>query len=325
MAHTAAYRAAEPSARSYAFLSLGAALVTIMLKLAAYGLTGSVGLLSDAIESVVNLVAALVAIWALTLARRPPDPEHSYGHSKAEYFSSGVESVLILVAAIGIGTAAWDRLLHPRTLDHVWLGLAVSLVAAAINGAVALILLRAGRRLSSITLRADAHHLLTDVWTSVGVVLGVVLVQATGWLICDPLVALLVATNIIWTGIRLLRETANGLLDTALPLADREQIAGVLARYADDRVAFHALRTRMAGQRTFVSLHVLVPGTWSVRRGHTLCEQIEQHIRAVVPHSTVFTHLEPREDAVSWEDQTLDRPDSVAIADSRELLVAPES
>jgi cation diffusion facilitator family transporter len=320
MAHTTAYKATEPSARSYAFLSLGAALVTIVLKLAAYSLTGSVGLLSDAVESAVNLVAALIAIWALTLAGRPPDAEHAYGHSKAEYFSSGVESVLILVAAAGIGITAWDRLLHPRALDHVWLGLAVSLVAAGVNGGVALILLRAGQRHSSITLRADARHLLTDVWTSGGVVLGVALVQSTGWLVCDPLIALIVGVNIVWTGVQLLRDTANGLLDTALPAADQERIAGVLTRYADGGVAFHALRTRMAGQRAFVSLHVLVPGAWSVRHGHTLCEQIERHIRAIVPHSTVFTHLEPLEDAVSWEDQTLDRSDSAVSADARELL-----
>ena len=320
----AASNANESSARTYAFLSLGAALVTTALKAAAYALTGSVGLLSDAIESVVNLVAALVAIWALTLARRPPDAEHSFGHSKAEYFSSGVESVLILVAAAGIGITAWDRLLHPRVLEHVWLGLVVSLVAAGVNGAVALILLRAGRRLGSISLRADAQHLLTDVWTSAGVVLGVVLVQATGWLTCDPLVALIVAANIVWTGVRLLRDTANGLLDTALPPVEQARIAGVFARYTDGGVAFHALRTRMAGQRAFVSLHILVPGDWSVRRGHTLCEQIERQIRAVVSRSSVFTHLEPLEDPASWADQNLDRADSAAAADTRDRLAACE-
>lgn len=318
MVHSAASRTAAPSARAYAFLSLGAALATIALKGAAYALTGSVGLLSDAIESFVNLAAAVVAIWALTLAGRPPDAEHTYGHSKAEYFSSGAESVLILVAAAGIGVTAWGRLLHPQALEHAWLGLAISLAAAGVNGAVALTLLRAGRRLRSISLRADAHHLLTDVWTSAGVVLGVALVQLTGWLICDPLIALVVAANIIWTGIRLLRDSADGLLDSALPAADQQQIAGVLARYANSGISFHALRTRRAGQRAFVSLHILTPGSWSVRSGHRLCEQIEREIRAVVPHSAVFTHLEPRDDPASLEDQALDRMDGAAAPAQRE-------
>jgi cation diffusion facilitator family transporter len=307
-------RPGEPPARRYMLLSIGAALGTIALKLAAYRLTGSVGLLSDAAESVVNLAAALVAFWALTLAARPPDAEHAYGHSKAEYFASAVEGVLILVAAAGIAMAAWERLLHPQPLAHVGIGLAISVGAAAINGAVAVVLLRAGRRLRSIALQADGQHLLTDVWTSGGVVVGVGLAQASGWLPLDPLVALLVAANIIWTGARLLRDTANGVLDTALPAADQAQIAAVLAHYRDDGMIFHALRTRSAGQRRFVSLHVLVPGSWSVQHGHTLCEQIEREIVAALPRSTVFTHLEPLEDAASWADQTLDRPCERIIA-----------
>jgi cation diffusion facilitator family transporter len=278
-----------------------------VLKFGAYLLTGSVGLFSDAAESVVNLIAAMVALWALTLAARPPDEEHAFGHSKAEYFSSGLEGALILIAAASIGVAAWDRLLSPQPLEQVGLGLGLTLVASAVNGGVALILLQAGRRLRSITLRADAHHLLTDVWTSGGVVLGIALVQLTGWLILDPAIALLVAANIVWTGIRLLRETGYGLLDTALPAAEQQIIASTLLRYEEKGILFHALRTRVAGARRFVSLHVLVPGEWTVRRGHDLCEEIELAISRALPSTNVITHLEPLEDPVSWEDQDLER------------------
>jgi cation diffusion facilitator family transporter len=309
MTHTKNDMFARSAARSYAFLSIGAALITIALKSTAYLLSGSVGLLSDAMESGVNLVAALVAVWALTLASRPADTEHAYGHSKAEYIASAVEGLLILVAAFSIGWAAIDRLFHLRALEQVWLGLAISIVAAGVNGGVALILLRAGNRLRSITLRADAHHLLTDVWTSVGVVIAVVLVALTGWLILDPLVALLVATNIVWTAIRLLRDTANGVLDHALPTADQTRITAILAPYTGQGLAFHAVRTRIAGQRRFISLHILVPGAWTVQHGHELAEQIEQQIRAALPKSTVFTHLEPKEDAASYDDQGLERLD----------------
>ena len=298
---------AQPPARSYAVLSVGAALLTIFLKSAAYLLTDSVGLLSDALESLVNLVAALVAVWALTLATRPADADHTYGHSKAEYIASAVEGILILAAAFSIAWAAVDRLFHLRTLEQVWLGLAISVVATAINGSVALILLRAGNRLRSITLRADAYHLLTDVWTSGGVLIAVVLVALTGWLILDPLIAILVAANIVWTAVRLLHDTANGVLDRALPPADQACITSILAPYQAIGATFHALRTRVAGQRRFVSLHLLVPGDWTVQHGHDLAEQIEQQIRAALPKTTVFTHLEPKEDAVSYEDQELER------------------
>lgn len=295
------------SARSYAMLSIGAAILTITLKFGAYFLTGSVGLFSDAAESVVNLIAALVALWALTLAARPPDEEHAFGHSKAEYFSSGLEGALILIAAASIGIAAWDRLLNPQPLEQVGLGLLLTLISTAINGGVALILLRAGIRLRSITLRADAHHLLTDVWTSVGVVLGIALVKLTGWLILDPVIALLVAANIVWAGIRLLRETGYGLLDTALPAIEQQIIKSMLLSYKEKGILFHALRTRVAGARCFVSLHVLVPGDWTVQRGHDLCEEIELAISKALPGTNVMTHLEPLEDPASWEDQDLDR------------------
>lgn len=295
------------SARSYAVLSIGAAILTIALKFGAYRLTSSVGLLSDALESGVNLVAALVAFWALGFAAKPPDTTHAYGHSKAEYFSSGLEGALILVAAASIAVAAWERLFHPAPLEQLGVGLGLSLVATAVNGGIALVLLRAGRRLRSITLRADAHHLLTDVWTSVGVVLGLLLVKLTGWLVLDPIIALLVAVNIVWTGVKLLRETGSGLLDAALPAAEQQIITDILSPYDSRGIQFHALRTRVAGSRRFVSFHVIVPGEWTVQRGHDLCEEIELAIAKALPDTHVMTHLEPLEDPVSWDDRSLDR------------------
>jgi cation diffusion facilitator family transporter len=291
-----------PSARSYAVLSIIAAVMTIVLKFGAYFLTGSVGLLSDAFESIVNLVAALAAFWALSYAAKPPDAEHTFGHSKAEYFSSAVEGILILVAAVSIAVAAVERLIHPQPIEQAGLGLGLALVATAINGGVAWILLQASRRLRSISLRADAHHLLTDVWTSVGVVVGIGLVSITGWEVLDPIVALLVAANIVWAGVQLLRETGAGLLDTAIPVAERQEIALIMSGYESQGIQFHALRTRVAGTRHFVSFHVLVPGAWTVQRGHDLCESIEQAISLALPGTDITTHLEPAEDPISWDD-----------------------
>ncbi|MDX2098653.1 MAG: cation diffusion facilitator family transporter [Leptolyngbyaceae cyanobacterium bins.59] len=298
---------ASRSTRSYALLSIAAAIITIALKFLAYVLTGSVGLLSDAIESVVNLAAALVALWALTLASQPPDAEHTFGHSKAEYFSSGFEGAMIMIAAVSIGIAAWERLLDPQPLEQVGWGLGVSLVATAVNGGVAWVLLRAGRRLRSITLRADAHHLLTDVWTSLGVVVAVVLVKLTGWLILDPAIALFVAINIIWTGLKLLRETLSGLMDAALPEQEQRLIETALEPYREQGIQFHAMRSRVAGARRFVLFHVLVPGEWTVKRGHDLCEELEMAIIRALPGTNVMTHLEPAEDPSSWADAELDR------------------
>ena len=294
-------------AHSYAYLSIAAAVVTIGLKLGAYLLTGSVGLLSDAIESFVNLVAAIVALWALTYAAKPADAEHTFGHSKAEYFSSGAEGALIVVAAVSIAREAWERLQHPEPLTQLGLGIVLSLLATAVNGGVAFVLLKAGKRLRSITLRADAHHLLTDVWTSGGVILGIFLVQVTGWLVLDPVIALLVAVNIVWTGFKLLKETFFGLLDTTLPHEEMEIIGRILDDYADQGIQFHAIRTRMAGTRRFISFHVLVPGAWTVREGHDLCEIVELKIIQALPGSTIFTHLEPLEDPASWDDLELER------------------
>ena len=302
--------ASAPPATAYARLSIAAGLTTLALKFGAYALTGSVGLLSDAVESIVNLLAAIVALWALTVAKQPADEEHAFGHSKAEYFASGFEGLAILGAAISIAIAAWGRIQDPQPLTNVWAGLGISLVAAGINGGVALILLRAGKRLSSITLRADAHHLFTDVWTSGGVLVGVVLVKMTGWLLVDPIVALIVATNIVWTAAKLLLETGHGLLDSAISTEDRAKVNAVLESYRDRGVMIHAVRTRVAGRRRFLEMHVLVPGVWTVQKGHDLCEEIEVAVGAAIPHATVLTHLEPFEDPASWNDQGLDRRES---------------
>ena len=293
----------------YAWLSIAAALLTIALKTAAYLLTGSVGLLSDALESFVNLAGAVMALAMLTVAARPADEDHAYGHSKAEYFSSGVEGTLILVAALGIGYAAVERFLNPRTLEQVGVGLLVSVVASGINLGTALVLLRAARKYESVTLDANAHHLLTDVWTSAGVLLGVGAVALTGWQPLDSLVALLVAGNIVYSGVRIVRESALGLMDTALPADEQRKITSVLEANQHDDIQFHALRTRQSGARHFVSFHVLVPGSWTVQQGHRLLEKIEAELRAALPNSTVFTHLESLDDPASWDDLALDRPE----------------
>ena len=297
----------QTSLTRFAWISIAAALVTIALKTAAYYLTGSVGLLSDALESLVNLVGGIMALAMLTIAARPADKDHAYGHSKAEYFSSGVEGTLILVAAGSIAVAAIPRLLHPQQLAQVGAGLVVSMVAAVVNLGVALLLLRVGKKHHSITLEANAHHLLTDVWTSVGVLLGVTVVALTGWLWMDPVVALLVAANIVWTGSRIVWRSISGLMDLALPAEDLAAIRHVLDTYQNGGIQFHALLTRQAGARKFISMHVLVPGIWTVHRGHELLERIEAEIRLALPNSSVFTHLEALEDPVSWEDQGLDR------------------
>lgn len=305
--------AAHPSLTRFAWLAIAAAAVTISLKAGAYLLTGSVGLLSDALESLVNLVAAIAALLALVAAEKEPDEEHAYGHTKAEYFSSGLEGALILLAAVGIAAAAVPRLLRPAPLEQVGWGLAASTLASLVNLGVAWWLLQAGRAHRSITLEADARHLLTDVWTSVGVLVAVGAVALTGWERLDPLIALVVAANIIRTGVELVRRSMLGLLDTALPPAERAAVEGVLERYRREAgIETHALRTREAGARRFVSVHILVPGDWSVDRGHRLAEAIERDVRAALPGATVFTHLEPLDDPVSWADTGLDRAPAAA-------------
>jgi len=293
----------------YAWLSIAAALVTIALKTAAYGITGSVGLLSDALESLVNLAGGFMALAMLTVAARPADEDHAYGHGKAEYFSSGVEGTLIVIAALSIGFAAARRLITPRPLEQVGLGLAISVVASLVNFGVALLLLREARKHNSITLEANARHLLTDVWTSAGVLVGVGAVALTDWERLDPIVALVVAANIIWTGVRLVRRSVGGLMDRAIPAEDVAVIQKVLDNFRRDGVQFHAVITRQSGAQKFVSMHVLVPGGWKVRRGHQLLERIESDIRRAVAKAVVFTHLEPLEDPTSWEDERLERPE----------------
>jgi len=300
----------------FAWLSIAAAILTIALKAVAYLLTGSVGLLSDAMESFVNLAGALMALAMLAIAARPADEDHAYGHSKAEYFSSGFEGTLILIAAVGIGVAATQRLLAPKPLEQVGLGLGVSVVASLVNLFVALVLLKASKRYHSITLEANAHHLLTDVWTSAGVLVGVGAVALTGWERLDPIVALIVAGNIIWSGVRIVRESVSGLMDTALPIEAQNAIQRVLEPIRQTGVQYHALRTRQSGARQFVSLHVVVPGIWTVQRGHQMLERIEVELRGVLPNVTVFTHLESLDDPASWNDVTLDRTETPSVVTS---------
>ena len=292
----------------FAWLSIAAAIATISLKTAAYFLTGSVGLFSDAVESLVNLAGAMMALIMLTIAARPADESHVYGHSKAEYFASLVEGVLILTAAVGIFGTAINRILHPSELEDLGIGLIVSVSASLINFIVARILLNQGKLRNSISLEADAHHLMTDVWTSAGVISGVAIAGITGWHILDPLLAIAVALNIVWTSVQLTRRSVLGLMDTALPEPERKLIESVMNKYHEKGVSFHALRTREAAARRFVSVHMLVPGHWTVHDAHHIAEDFEADIReALGGVITVFTHLEPVEDHLSMEDIFLDR------------------
>ncbi|MCB8925129.1 MAG: cation transporter [Ardenticatenaceae bacterium] len=303
----------------FAWLSIATAVLTIGLKAAAYWLTGSVGLLSDALESGVNLITAVFALIILTIAAQPPDAEHEYGHSKAEYFAGGIEGSLILFAALAIGFTAVQRLLHPQPLEQVGIGLFVSVLAALGNGLTALVLLRVGRQHNSLTLTANASHLLTDVWTSIGVIVGVLAVTWTGWQWLDPLLALLVALHIVRTGVLLVKTAVNGLMDRSLPAAEVAKVRAVLDGYCSEEVQYHALRTRESGAYRFVSVHVQVPGAWTVQRGHTLLEAIERDLRQAVAPVSVFTHLEPVEDPVSWEDITLHREAETVREETPEL------
>lgn len=298
---------ASASLSRYAWLSIAAAVATIFLKGIAWQLTGSVGLLSDAIESFVNLAGALMALGMLTIAAWPPDDGHAHGHDKAEYFSSAFEGLLIFFAALSIAWAAVRRLLDPQPLDAVGIGLVVSALASVINLGVARILLRAGKEFHSITLEADARHLMTDVWTSVGVIAGVALVALTGWWWLDPVIALAVAGNIVFTGWTLMRRSADGLMDASLPAEQVQQINTVLDAYRARGFGFHALRTRQAGRRAFVTLHLLVPGTWTVTQGHDLAEALEAELRLVIPNLHATLHVEPIDDPASLADAHLDR------------------
>jgi cation diffusion facilitator family transporter len=288
----------------WAWLSIAAALATIAMKSFAYLLTGSVGLLSDALESVVNLVAAVLALIALTVAARPADDSHQFGHGKAEYFSAGAEGMMIFIAAALILVTAIERLMHPQPLEDLGIGLMVTVAATVVNGVVGWLIVRAGRQHRSPTLVADGQHLLTDVWTSVGVVVGIGLVAVTGWLPLDSLVAIAVGLNILWTGVRLVRHSTRGLMDHALPPEDVAAVVTVLDGFATQfrTVEFHGLQTRESGRQRFVSLHVVVPGDWTVLAGHDLVEDVEAAIAAVLPDTAVHTHLEPREDPRAYGD-----------------------
>ena len=291
----------------FAWLSTAAAVLTIGMKTAAYFLTDSVGLLSDALESLVNLAGGLMAVAMLTIAARPADQEHPYGHSKAEYFSSVVEGALILLAAASIGVASIHRLIFPRPLEQIGLGLAISVAASLVNLAVAVILLRASRRHDSITLKANAHHLLTDVWTSAGVLVGIGAVAFTGWTRLDPIVALIVAANIVWTGVRIMRDSVGGLMDGAISAADQQKVRSILESHLEEGAQYHALRTRQAGAQRFISFHMMVPGNWTVDRGHRMLDHIEAELCQALSNVTVFSHLESLEDPASWDDSELGR------------------
>ncbi len=308
----------QKSLTQYGWLSIMAAIATIALKSYAYLLTGSVGLLSDALESLINLVAAIIMLIVLSISARPPDDNHAYGHDKIEYFSSGAEGILILLAAISIGITAWERLWNPQLLQQLDIGIAISILASVINLVVAKILISVGKRQQSITLESDGKHLMTDVWTTVGILIGIALITAAnyfepsmafakklgmnGWEILDPIIAILVAINIVWAGLQLIKRTVSGLMDAALTEEDLSAIIQILDQYSDsDDISYHALRTRYAGSRRFMSVHILVPGKWSVQQGHDLIENIEQQIMTLFDNIDIDTHLEPIEDLVSWQ------------------------
>jgi cation diffusion facilitator family transporter len=297
----------KSSLTKFAWLSIFTAIVTISLKSLAYFLTGSVGLLSDALESLVNLVAATIALIMLKVAEQPPDEEHKYGHSKAEYFASIMEGLFIFIAAVAITLSAIDRIVHPKIIEQAFLGLGISIIASVINYVVALKLLKVGKKHQSITLEADGHHLMTDVITSIGVIVAVFLVAIIGWQILDPIVAILVAFNIIFTGLKLIKRSVSSLLDTSISHEELDIIKSIFNKYECQGLKFHGLRTRQSAQRRFVSFHVLVPGFWSVQKGHDLLEKIEKELRDEINKVTVSTHLEPIDDLLSNEDISIER------------------
>lgn len=279
---------------------MATAFATILLKAGAWLVTGSVGLLADAAESLVNLVAAAVALIVLKVAARPADANHNFGHTKAEYFSAAVEGVMIFVAAISIVVFALQRLVFPQPIESLGIGLMISVIASVLNGAVALVLLRAGKRHHSITLTADGKHLMTDVWTSVGVLVGIVLVWVSGWDWLDPVIAIAVGVNILFTGYGLVKESTEGLMDASLPERDNDRLRMILTRRADAGIAFHQMRTRVSGARQFMDFHLLVPDDWSVKQGHDFLEDLSDEIVAEFPRMNVTGHIEPINDPRSY-------------------------
>lgn len=279
----------------FAWLAIAASIVVIGLKAVAWRVTGSVGLMSDAIESIINLVAAVVALIALRIAAMPPDDNHHYGHAKVEYFSAMIEAGMIFVAAVAIIIAAIERLLNPQPVGALGLGVAVSVVASVVNGVVAWILIRAGRTYRSITLKADGKHLLTDVWTSFGVIVGVTAVVLTGWQVLDPLIAVAIAVNILFTGLGLLSQSIDGLMDHVAPTAVQARITAVLDRHATTDVFFHKVRTRESGHITFLSAHVTVPSDWTVHQGHEVMRALENDLHDAVEDMDVLLRLESKD------------------------------
>jgi len=290
------------SPAKYVWISIAASIATIMLKGGAYYITGSVGLLSDALESFINLAAAVTALIMITIAMSPPDKDHPFGHSKAEYFSSVIEGSLILVAAVAIGVTSIEKIINPGELSDLGSGLAISALASVINLFTALILLRAGKRYNSITLEADAHHLMTDVWTTAGVIAGLVMVKITGFVILDPVIAILVAVNIVFTGVRIIKRSVSGLMDEALPEKELNLVKSVLDGYEEQCITYHSLYTRKAASKNFIFLHLLMPGNWHISRGHEITKEIEVEIAKVLPDSDVFIHIEPLNDPDSFDD-----------------------
>jgi cation diffusion facilitator family transporter len=286
-------------------LSIAAALATMALKWTAYLLTGSVGLLSDAAESLVNLFTAVIAFFSLWYASRPVDPEHTYGHEKIEYFSGGIEGVVVLAAGAGLAWYAFLRLWTPTPLEAPEWGVGIALAASLINWIAARVLLRQGKAHDSLTLEADGQHLMTDVWTSLAVVLGVALVWLTQVLWLDPLVGLLASAKVAWTGLNLIRVAFNGLMDHALPVEEQAAVRAAIESRLRPGMDYHALRTRQAGPRRFVDFHLLVPGNITVRRSHEITAEVEQAVRSVLPRIEITVHIEPIEDRTSWEDSAL--------------------
>ena len=298
----------HPALAKFLYLSVAAAIVTILLKFYAYHVTGSMGFLSDALESIVNLFAALFALIMLRISQKPADDGHVFGHSKAEYFSSATEGALILIAAFSIIRTAIPRLFEPAQLENINTGLFFSLLASVVNLVVGLTLIKNGKKRKSLVLEADGRHLMTDVWTSVGVIAGIVMVKFTGWLIIDPIIAILVALNIIYTGYRLISRSASGRMDATIPAEDLEKVTLYLDSLKANEIEYHSLLTRVAGQRKFISMHLLVPGEWSVKQGHDWADQVEETIIGLFDEPvTVSTHIEPVDDPASVKDIGIDR------------------
>ncbi len=297
----------QPEVRNPILLSIAAAVLTMGLKATAYLITGSVGLFADALESGVNLLAAVTAYLSLWYAARPADPNHTYGHEKIEFFSSGMEGVLVLLAGLGTAGYAVRQLLTPADLTRLDLGVGLTVLASVVNLAVARVLLRAGRRHGSLVLEADGHHLMTDVITSLAVIAGLLLVWLTGVRELDSLVALLVGLHIAGTGLMLVRRSFDGLMDHALPEAEQTVIREAIRAALPAGAEFHHLRTRQAGRRKFADFHLLVEGSTTVRDAHVLTHKVEDHLLSVLPALEVTIHVEPVEEPESWESDQLAR------------------